>query len=205
MSVQTLTVFFTDDFRQEILKALKSENEFELVEDVTEIDRIPELLFSLKPDLVLVEMSLSGASEHITLPALHYDENQVVMVGLYREEGDSSLLIGPKGRSVRVTAKNFPSQFVCALLYVIDNSDEDYQGEDQELLSGLLLDDCLTNKELEVLKMLGEGKTSQQISKIMVVSQRTVSFHVSNVLKKMDAPNRTKAVVEAIKKGILKI
>ena len=61
----------------------------------------------------------------------------------------------------------------------------------------------LTHSEVEVLTWLKEGKSSWSISKILDKSQSVVEFHVKNILRKLDASNRTHAVIIAIENGFL--
>ncbi|MBN1473116.1 MAG: LuxR family transcriptional regulator [Syntrophaceae bacterium] len=56
----------------------------------------------------------------------------------------------------------------------------------------------LSKKETEVLSWLKEGKSSWDISKILRISERTVNFHVNNIVAKLDAMNRTHAVAIAV-------
>ncbi|MGF6724503.1 LuxR family quorum-sensing system transcriptional regulator SolR [Paraburkholderia sp. GAS41] len=61
----------------------------------------------------------------------------------------------------------------------------------------------LTLREREVLCWTGEGKTSYEIGQILNISERTVNFHVNNVLLKLAATNKTQAVVKAIAMGLI--
>jgi LuxR family transcriptional regulator, quorum-sensing system regulator SolR len=61
----------------------------------------------------------------------------------------------------------------------------------------------LTAREREVLRWTGEGKTSYEIGKILNISERTVNFHVNNVLSKLAATNKVQAVVKAIATGLI--
>jgi len=61
----------------------------------------------------------------------------------------------------------------------------------------------LTAREREVLCWTGEGKTSYEIGKILNISERTVNFHVNNVLSKLAATNKVQAVVKAIATGLI--
>lgn len=63
----------------------------------------------------------------------------------------------------------------------------------------------LTKRELEVLQLLKEGKTNKAIASELFISERTVKFHVSILLNKLDAKNRTEAVQIALKRGIVKL
>src|SRR6056297_1307281 len=61
----------------------------------------------------------------------------------------------------------------------------------------------LTDRELEVLALLGRGLSNQEIADELVVSIKTVKTHVSNILAKLEVDSKTQAAVFAIKKGII--
>jgi len=61
----------------------------------------------------------------------------------------------------------------------------------------------LTDREVEVLKWAADGKTSGEISKILVISVDTVNFHVKNAVTKLKTTNKTAAVVRAAMLGLL--
>ena len=60
----------------------------------------------------------------------------------------------------------------------------------------------LSDREMEVLRWLKEGKSNWEISMILKISERTVKFHVKNICTKLDVINRTHAVVVAMERGI---
>ncbi|MFQ5340232.1 MAG: response regulator [Anaerolineae bacterium] len=64
-------------------------------------------------------------------------------------------------------------------------------------------EDTLTPREHEVLVLLSEGLRNQEIADRLVISVRTVKVHVSNILDKLGASNRTEAVAEARQRGLL--
>lgn len=61
----------------------------------------------------------------------------------------------------------------------------------------------LTDRELEVLALLGRGLSNQEIADELVVSIKTVKTHVSNILAKLEVDSRTQAAVFAIRKGLI--
>lgn len=62
---------------------------------------------------------------------------------------------------------------------------------------------ALTAREKEVLRWTAEGKTAYEISQILSVSERTVNFHITNVITKLGASNKTQAAVKAAALGML--
>jgi LuxR family maltose regulon positive regulatory protein len=61
----------------------------------------------------------------------------------------------------------------------------------------------VTPREREVLRLLAEGMTNQQIAERLVVSEHTVHRHVTNILRKLDLPSRTAAAAHAVRSGLL--
>ena len=60
----------------------------------------------------------------------------------------------------------------------------------------------LTQRELEVLRLIARGLTNQEIAKELFISEGTVRFHVSNILGKLHLANRTQAALYALKEGL---
>lgn len=63
--------------------------------------------------------------------------------------------------------------------------------------------DALTARELEVLKLLARGLQNKEIAGELFISERTVKFHVSSILTKLGAGNRTEAVTMALQQGLI--
>ncbi len=63
--------------------------------------------------------------------------------------------------------------------------------------------EALTAREREVLHLLAQGKSNKEIAAALVVSERTVKFHVSSILGKLHASNRTEAVTIAAQQGLI--
>ena len=61
----------------------------------------------------------------------------------------------------------------------------------------------LTARELEVLELLAKGMTNKEIAAELVITVRTVKFHVSSILRKLEVGNRTEAVRSAAERGII--
>ncbi len=65
-----------------------------------------------------------------------------------------------------------------------------------------LTEEPLTLREAEILKLVAEGLTNQEIADRLVVSERTVRAHVSNILAKLHLANRTQAALYALREGL---
>jgi NarL family two-component system response regulator LiaR len=65
-----------------------------------------------------------------------------------------------------------------------------------------LTEEPLTEREVEVLKLVARGMPNQEIAETLVISERTVRTHVSNILDKLHLANRTQAALYALREGL---
>ncbi len=63
----------------------------------------------------------------------------------------------------------------------------------------------LTPREIEVLHLLAQGKSNKQIAAELTITERTCKFHVSSILSKLEAANRTEAVKIAAQRGLVSL
>ncbi|MEJ0002964.1 MAG: LuxR family transcriptional regulator [Pararobbsia sp.] len=80
--------------------------------------------------------------------------------------------------------------------YVFEISSNFVAGRVQQLTQS-----PLTPRESECLKWLTTGKTSWEIAKILICSEATINFHISNIIKKLGVYSRQQAVVKSLKEG----
>jgi len=61
----------------------------------------------------------------------------------------------------------------------------------------------LTKREIEVLTLVIEGKSSKEVAEQLFVSKRTVDFHLANIYDKLNVTNRVQAFREATRRGLI--
>lgn len=65
--------------------------------------------------------------------------------------------------------------------------------------------ETLSNRELEVLKLVSVGHFNKDIGRILCISERTVKNHLSNIFRKIDCTDRTQAAVFCIRNGVVSV
>jgi len=61
----------------------------------------------------------------------------------------------------------------------------------------------VTRRERQVLVLVAEGKANKEIARELHIAVKTVEYHITNILGKLGAANRTEAVVKALEQGLL--
>jgi NarL family two-component system response regulator LiaR len=62
--------------------------------------------------------------------------------------------------------------------------------------------DPLTTRELDVLRLVAEGRSNREIAEMLVITEMTVRTHVSNILSKLQLASRTQAALYALREGL---
>jgi DNA-binding NarL/FixJ family response regulator len=65
--------------------------------------------------------------------------------------------------------------------------------------------EALTPRELEVLTLMGQGRSNAEIATLLSIAPRTAKVHVQNILSKLGAANRTEAVSMAVKQKLISL
>jgi NarL family two-component system response regulator LiaR len=66
-------------------------------------------------------------------------------------------------------------------------------------------DDPLTEREVDVLRFVAQGLSNQEIADVLILSERTVRTHVTNILTKLHLANRTQAALYALREGLARL
>lgn len=82
-----------------------------------------------------------------------------------------------------------------SLLPALNESMEDYALDKEKI-------ECLTKRELDVLRLISEGCSNKKISDELTISERTVKNHIFHIFRKIDVEDRTQAAVFAIRNKI---
>jgi two-component system, NarL family, response regulator LiaR len=65
--------------------------------------------------------------------------------------------------------------------------------------------DELTPREMDVLRLLAQGLPNRKIGERLSINERTVKYHMASILAKLEAANRTEAIMRAIERGLITV
>jgi two-component system, NarL family, response regulator NreC len=210
-----ITVVLADDHpivRQGLRHLLESDPEFRVVGEAGDGIKALQLVETLKPNVLVVDMMMPGLNGLEVLrqskkisPATHAIVLSMQSANAYVVE---ALNLGAEGYVLKETG---PGELVNAIHIVtqgnryiseklIERLESTRQRADEAPLDTY---QSLTAREREILQMIAEGKSSTEIGEKLVISPRTVEVHRSNLMKKLALHNMTDLIKYAIKRGIL--
>jgi DNA-binding NarL/FixJ family response regulator len=201
-----------------VREVLDQEDGIEVVAQVRSSDEALEIVETAAPDVILVSGSLAEATDAEAARRLHDGTPSSAMVVLGGEDDDSSLVgavqIGATGHVAELAE---PEELVDTIRRVADGEDQlraelslrpDLVGRIvDEVRQALALETSpenpLTSREIQVLGLAACGLRNREIGIELDVSAHTVKNHVTAILHKLGAPNRTRAVLYAARQGWL--
>jgi len=154
-------------------------------------------------DVVLLDVRMPGMDGIAVLAKLKEFKNppRVIMLTSFEKEEDiyRAIRAGAQGYLLKDTSE---TEMIVAILEVA--AGRRYIPRDiAARLADRMLRQDLTARELEVLELLAQGSTNKQIACALSISDNTVRCHVNNIMDKLQVSDRTEAVANALKKGVL--
>jgi DNA-binding NarL/FixJ family response regulator len=158
-----------------------------------------------RPDVTIMDLRLPGLSGFDAISRIRKDcpAARILVLSNYDRSEDihRALQAGAMGYLTKDAGKEEIIQAILAI----------HQGRRYlpPSLSHLLVERIpgpdLTDRELEVLRVMAEGRSNRGVAESLGISENTVRIHVAHILQKLGAEDRTRAVVIAIQRGIVHV
>ena len=206
-------VLLVDDHelaRQAMRSVLAREQGFHIVGEAVDGQQAVRLAQQLKPELVLMDVRLPGMDGLAATRALlaQMPGTRVVILTSYDQR--AILLEGLRAGAAGVLLKGATKQEVLSVVRAVLAGEHRVQDAlTAELLKGHLHSPepgsppTLSQRELDVVRLIAHGNSNIQIAETLHVSLNTVKSHVRHILRRLDAPNRASAVAHAVVWGLL--
>ncbi len=221
MGKERIRILIVDDHiivRKGLAMMLRQEPDFEVAGDVENGRKVLELVGVLHPHLVLLDLimpEMDGVATAMALRSMTPHVHMLVLTGVEMNNGFPKILARvlaagvqsyvPKSalphelcHAIRVVARGdryiHPTVEQCALCRV----EPQWESLEQS-------DPHLTPREQEILHWMATPATYREIAGYLSLSEETVRSHAKSILNKMHKPNRSQAVLEAVRSGYIKL
>lgn len=213
-----IRVVMVDDhtlFRQGLRMLLETQTDMEVVAEATEGGEGLEKARQFRPDVVLMDITMEGMDGLTATKLVRQDlpETKVLILTMHGSDDYffRALAVGASGYLLKEAA----SVDVLTAIRTVHQGGvflypslakrlvEDYL---QRMATGeeLLGYKKLTGREHEILKLIAEGNTNQQIADMLTLSIHTVQSHRSNIMDKLNLQNRAELMKYAVRMGFLR-
>lgn len=210
---ETIRIFIADDHaivREGLRALLATEPNLELVGEASDGTQAVSKVHALKPDVILLDMVMPRMDglEAIVEIKKNWSEAKIIVLTSFSD--DEKVFSAIRSGALGYLLKESSPQDLLQAIYSVARG----EGFLSPTIASKVMreinqppklpptKDPLTEREVEILQLVAKGLTNDEIAEKLVVSERTVRTHVSNILAKLQLANRTQAALYALKEGL---
>ena len=212
MNSTSPTVMLVDDhtmLRQGLRRSLETEG-ITVVAEASNGEEAIKIALATKPNVVLMDVSMPQLDGIEATRRLMAADNRQRVVILTMHIDRDVIERAMKAGAVGYMTKDSTVKEVVLAVKLAANGDRILSPRLAELMlaATTTADDpvsILTNREEELLQLIADGLATSEVASSMYISQKTVKNHLASIYDKLQARDRTQAVLTAVKMGIVKL
>jgi DNA-binding NarL/FixJ family response regulator len=202
-------------FRDGLRTILQMEDDLEVIADVESAEDIVELMWETKPDVLLLDIRMPQGSGLDAIPAIcRISPNTTVIVLTACDEMEEhvrAFKLGARGVVLKDSARHTLVQAIRSVcrgetwmdprmrgVLVAELARSGSEGENLAIDR----DDGLTDRELEIVRLVAAGKKNKEVAEQLAISERTVRTNLTSVFQKLGVRDRIGLVMYALRHGL---
>lgn len=213
-----IRLMLADDHRmlREGLRRSLSDEGFDVVGEASDGEEAIRLVDALRPDVVLMDVTMPDVDGVEATRRIHqqHPDVRIVMLTMHADQSviAEALRAGASGYlvkdcstdeiadAVRQAASEDATLSPALATAMLDEVRRiDPQPSDDDA------DRVVTKREVEVLQLIADGCSTPEVAERLFISQKTVKNHLASIYHKLDARDRTQAVLQAVRMGIVRL
>lgn len=198
--MEKITIIIADDhklIRETWSYILNSDERFQVVGECSNGEEAVEMAKKLRPRILLMDINMTPLNgiEATQLVRKFAPATRIIGVSMHSQPAyvKKMLKIGASG----YVTKNSPKEEMITAIVEVDKGNRFICNEVKNILSEQMFEEdaegtginALSNREIDVIKLIKEGMSSKEISKALNISLKTVEVHRHNILKKLNLKN----------------
>lgn len=161
------------------------------------------LFGQLKPDITLMDLRLPDMNGIEALMAIRSEFINARVIMLSTSQGDVEVQRAIEAGARGFLLKSMPPDEIVASIRQVHAGRKVVAPEVAARIAEHFTDDTLTSREIEILRLIAAGNRNRDVADALSITEDTVKVHVRHIMEKLEANDRTEAVVIALKRGII--
>jgi two-component system, NarL family, response regulator len=158
-----------------------------------------------QPDVTLMDLRMPEMDGVAAISAIRAEFNDAGIIVLTTYDGDEDIYRGLRAGAKGYLLKDAEPDELMAAIRTVHSGQKYIPPNIGAKLVERMSNPQLSDRELEIVRLMVAGKTTQEISAALSIAESTVKFHINNILSKLGVNDRTQAVLAAVKRGIVNI
>jgi two-component system, NarL family, response regulator len=206
--IETIRILVADDHpivRQGLVAILNDPPDMSVVAEASNGQQAIEQFRVHQPDVTLLDLQMPEVGGVAAIAAIRaeFPNAAIIMFSIY--ETDEDIYQGLRAGAKAYLLKDTPCQEILEIIRAVSGGQRYVPAGIGTKLAARMERPNLSDREYEVLSLIAKGKNNKAIAAELNITENTVKFHVTNVMLKLGASDRTQAVVNALQQGIIKL
>jgi DNA-binding NarL/FixJ family response regulator len=202
-AIRILTVDDHQLLREGIAAVLGAQEDMTLVAEASNGREAIETFRRVRPDVTLMDLRMPDMTGIEAIVAIRAEFPGARIIVLTTYAGDAQAAAALKAGASGYLLKNLVRKELIETIRAVHSGKRRIPPEIATEIAEHVADDALTEREIEVLRGVAAGKSNKLIAAELDISEETVKTHMKSILPKLDASDRTHAVMIALRRGIL--
>ena len=205
---RVIKILVVDDhpfLREGIVGAIASQGDMVMIGEASNGQEAVEKFRIHRPDVTLMDLQMPTMNGTDAIIAIRGEFPAARIVVLTAYKGDIQALRALKAGAVGYLLKNMLRKELLDTIRLVHSGRRRIPPEIARELGEHVIDDELSDREVEVLKLIAVGTSNKIIAGQLSLAETTVKTHVQNILLKLGANDRTHAVTIALKRGYIEL
>jgi len=208
MSASSIRVLCVDDhvlIREGMTAVINREKDMKVVGEASSGREGIDQFRSLRPDVCLVDLRLPDMTGIAVVETIRREDRNARILVVSSFEGDAEIQGALTAGAWGYVLKGMPRDTLLVAIRKVHRGQKAIPAEIAVKLAEHASDEALTSREVEILNVVATGARNKEVAASLGISEETVKAHIRNIIAKLRAEDRTGAVTEAIKRGIVHV
>jgi DNA-binding NarL/FixJ family response regulator len=205
---QTIRILTVDDhalLRKGIRALIGAEADMELVAEASTGREAVEEFRKLRPDITLMDLQMPDMNGIEAIIAIRGEFPNARIIVLSTYSGDAQVIRALKAGARAYLLKTNVNRELLTTIRAVHAGQKRIPADVAAGLAEHTGEDGLTEREIEVLRLVAAGNANKEIAAQLALAEDTIKRHVTNILSKLGANDRTHAVTIGLKRGIIQL
>ncbi len=204
----SIRVLVADDHlvvRRGLVSLIEDEADMQVVGEAQNGAEAVALFRQLQPDVTLMDLRMPELSGSDAIAAIRQATPTARIVILTTYDSDDDIYTALRSGAMAYLLKDSPRQELILAIRSVLAGKRYLPSHIGTKLAGRIDMAQISERERQVLYLMASGRSNKEIGESLGITEGTVKSHVNNIMNKLQADDRTHAVVVALKRGIIKL